>query len=86
MKVTLEFVKYSERYPDKDRPILSVFPNPGGEDMVVHGSYNGLYKKGFEEYLWWCYFDFQPERSKREEAQECAMRCSEQCRNALRDK
>lgn len=28
----------------------------------------------------------QPERSKREDAQKCEMRCSEHCRNTVRDR
>ena len=28
----------------------------------------------------------QPERSKREDSQKCEMRCSEHCRNTVRDK
>lgn len=39
---------------------------------------SGLIDKFFDQY--------QPERSKREDSQQCEMRCSEHCGNTVRDK
>jgi hypothetical protein len=36
--------------------------------------------------FFWIEFNHQPERSKREDSQNCEMRCSEHCSNAVRDK
>jgi hypothetical protein len=38
------------------------------------------------DFAYYAYLYNQPERSKREDSQKCEMRCSEHCRNAVRDK
>ena len=41
---------------------------------------------GYTIFAWMPISNNQPERSKREDSQECEMRCSEHCGNTVRDK
>ena len=90
MKITLEFFNASEKTPESNKNIFVVYKDPqnatlgGGQSMSI----KQIQDWGWEDAtkLWWAYFDFQPERSKREDSQQCEMRCSEHCGNTVSPK
>jgi len=66
MKVTLEFTKFSERYPeDKNRDVLIAYRHEGSVGAASMSAGNH-YEVHNEHLLWWSYFDFQPERLSEE--------------------
>lgn len=85
MKMSLEFKKLKDKKPENYEQILIACRIDGiVSGQVVHK--NVAINMLNEDFLYWTYFDFQPERSKREDSRKCEMRCSEHCSNAVRDK
>ena len=66
---------YPAKYEKWDWSSSSESPNFYGEGFKV-----------WDVLAWHPFTDTQPERSKREDSQQCEMRCSEHCGNTVRDK
>ncbi len=65
MKMTLEFTKFSERYPeDKNRDVLVIEHHKSGSEgsCVMRAGNHWEVPSENESRLWWSYFYFQPER------------------------
>jgi len=86
-KWNCEHVNKNDVLIEKDGELffyLTDYPEPTGEYKYVFVS--DLLENQFFNNRIYDPCDCQPERSKREDSQQCEMRCSEHCGNTMRDK
>ena len=73
----MKLKRLGSTFPEEGKTILAVYDNNHDELVFEVIEYDGrLSYKGMTS-IFWTYIHNQPERSKREDSQQCEMRCSE---------